>query len=130
MIDVTSYVEGMRRRAAERAAWERAARERGQEFARRVAQALARLPGVTRVFLYGSMVYHPIHRGSDIDVAVEGASQAEIDAVTEALEADAPFRLDVRRFETFSPAMQKLVTRFGEVLYDRSRAAGTAESRG
>lgn len=130
MIDVTPYVEGMRRRLAERAAWERAAKGRAHECARRVADAFAQLPCVTRVFLYGSMAYHPIHKGSDIDIAAEGASQAELDAVAEAHEADAPFRLDIRRFESFPPALQKLVTRFGELLYERPREPGTPESRG
>jgi len=127
VIDVTPYVEGMHRRIAERAAWERAVRERGRECARRVAEAFRRLPGVTRVLLYGSVAYHPIHKGSDIDIAVEGASQAEIDAVAEAHEADAPFRLDIRRFESFPQALQNLVTRFGELLYERPREPGAPE---
>jgi len=129
MIDVTPYVEGMQQRLAARAAWEREARERGHAVARRIADAFARIPGVTRVLLYGSVAYHPIHERSDIDIAVAGASQAEIDAIAEAHEAESPFRLDIRRFEAFSPALQHLVARFGELLYDRSRPAGNPEGR-
>ena len=126
-MDVTPYVEGMKQRMAEREAWEREAKARAHEVARRVAEALARLPGVTRVFLYGSMAYHPIHKGSDIDIAVEGASQAELDAIAEAHEADSPFRLDIRAFEDFQPAFKKIITDFGELLYDRSRVAPGSE---
>jgi len=130
MIDVTPYVDGMRRRLAERAAWEREARQQAHEAARSVADAYARLPGVTRVFLYGSMAYHPIHKKSDIDIAVEGASHAEIEAVAEAIEPASPFRLDIRRFESFPPTLQKIVTDFGELLYERSREPGTPQGRG
>ena len=129
-MDVTPYVEGMRRRMAERAEWERQAKARAREVADRVAQALARLPHVRRVFLYGSMAYHHIHQGSDIDIAVEGATPQDLAEVVRTSAAGSPFPLDVCPLEGLSEPFRKLVTEFGELLYDRSRDPATAEGRG
>jgi len=128
-MDVTPYVEGMKQRMAAREAWEREAKARAHEVARRVAEALARLPDVSRVFLYGSMAYHHIHPKSDIDLAVEGATLEELGAIARAFEDDSPFPLDLRPFEDFSPSFRKIVTEFGELLYERRGEPAAAEDR-
>jgi len=122
-MDVTSYVEGMRRRMAAREARERKAKRRARQVVDRVVAALSQPPRVQRIYLYGSLVYHRFHDNSDIDIAVDGASREQLDAVVRALEADSPFRLDIRPFEDFSPPFQELITEFGESLYDRPRDA-------
>ena len=123
MSDVTPYVEGMRRRMAARETAEREAKCRAREVVGRVVAGLRQRPGVRRVYLYGSLAYHHFHEGSDIDLAVEGASREELDALARELDPDSPFPLDLRPFEQFSPSFQQLITEFGELLYDRSRDA-------
>ena len=129
-MDVSSYVDGMRRRLAARAAREEDLRGQAREVAERVTAALGRLPGVRRVFLYGSPVYRHFHEQSDIDIAVEGAAWQDLTAAVRRLQGGSPFPLDVRRFDDFPAELQDLVVRFGELVYDRSGDSAPAPGRG
>jgi len=125
MMDVTPYVEGMWRRMATREAADSEAKRRAREAVARVVAVLRRRSSVRRIYLYGSLAYHRFHEGSDIDLAVEGASREELDAVARAVEPGSPFPLDLRPFEHFSPSFQRLITEFGEPLYDRPCGAAS-----
>jgi len=129
MPDVTPYIEGMRRRMAEREECVREAKRRAREVLERIVPILSRLPGVTRILLYGSLAYRRFHERSDIDIAVEGARPEDLEALARSLETDSPFRLDIRPFEDFPHALQRLITEFGEILYDRSHDAPDPEDR-
>lgn len=119
MVDVTPYVEGMRWRMAEREERDREARRKAREVVARAVALLSQVPGVRRIYLYGSLAYRRFHERSDIDLAVAGARTKELDAVTRSIQDTSPFPMDIRPFEGFPAPLRKLITEYGEILYDR-----------
>ena len=118
-MDVSAYVDGMRRRMAARAAREEELRGQAREVAERVTAALRRLPGVRRVFLYGSPVYRHFHEQSDIDIAVEGVKAADYFALWRDLEEAMPeWAVDLRDLVPGSEFGQRVRAK-GLLIYER-----------
>ncbi|MGH7859120.1 MAG: nucleotidyltransferase family protein [Candidatus Binatia bacterium] len=111
---------------------ERWAREResaleAAKAARAVAERLAGLLraryGARRVILGGSLARGDFHRGSDIDLAVEGISPEEFFRAGAALEENADgFAVDLVPLESASPRYLATLEREGIVLHDSRRA--------
>jgi predicted nucleotidyltransferase len=102
-MDMASYVEAWRRRAAE----EERAQEDRQARARRVAAELARVLGeryaASRVLLVGSLRRGTFGPRSDIDLAVEGLSPKAAEQANVELAGTGGFEVDVIGLEDAKP---------------------------
>lgn len=90
--------------------------------ARLVADFLAGLPSIARIWLFGSRARGDADARSDIDLAVEAptATPEQWHAILARLEA-APtlLRIDLTRFEDASPELREEIRRTGKVLHER-----------
>jgi len=106
-----------------------ARRQRALESVRKETPAiLSRWPCVHRAYLFGSVLCPgAFHRGSDVDVAVEGVTAEEYFVIWRALERACPdWAIDLRDITAASP-FADLVRRTGVVIYareDTSAASG------
>ena len=123
-MDVSSYVEGWRKRAEEEKRRVEARRARLREALRGVAEALAREFPVTRVFWFGSWCWGRPHSRSDIDLAVEGLPAVrEIKAAVRAerllLERDpnAHEEVDLKRWEELPDRLRTRILEKGTLLH-------------
>ena len=74
--------------------------------------------GATRVVLFGSLASGaPPHEGTDIDLCVEGLSQAEIERAALDL-AEHVAAVDLVRWETASPELRAVVAQYGIAIGD------------
>ena len=97
MIDYSPYIEGLRRREAERRATMEKRRQKAFTIARRIADMLRQDFGATEIYLFGS-VLHPdeFHPHSDIDLAADGIVPARfLTAVAKALIMAEEFSVDL-----------------------------------
>ncbi|GAB4263951.1 nucleotidyltransferase family protein [Deferrisoma sp.] len=117
---------------AERAQWRRAAEERAArrararearrrealEVARRLAEALRREFGATRVVLFGSAVEARFfHERSDVDLAAWGIAEDEyLRAVSRCLAEDPRFSVDLVRAEEAPPRLRETIEEEGVEL--------------
>jgi predicted nucleotidyltransferase len=97
MIDYSPYIEGLKRREAERKATLEKRRQKAFAIARRIAGMLRQDFGATKIYLFGS-VLHPdeFHVHSDIDLAADGIVPARyLTAVAKALIMAEEFSVDL-----------------------------------
>jgi predicted nucleotidyltransferase len=116
--------------AARRNLQARAERERAEREARRAAaeravtdaarRAIVDVPGVTRVFLFGSVTRENAFRtDSDVDVAIEGLGVADYFPIWKAIEEAAPdWTIDVRDITQPSEFADRVRAR-GKLIYER-----------
>ncbi len=84
------------------------------------AEALACIPGVRRVVLFGSLARDEASAASDVDVWVEGLAEADwLQAVAKARTLIAHAEVDLVRDESASPSLRARVAAEGIVLYER-----------
>jgi predicted nucleotidyltransferase len=85
-----------------------------------VAALLARLPGVARIWLFGSRARGDHQPRSDIDLAIEAPAADAVawQAILDAVE-DAPtlLRIDVMRMEEAPEALRAEILRTGRLLH-------------
>jgi predicted nucleotidyltransferase len=121
--EMKGYVEGFKSRAAAREARRRELEAKAAAAAASWVERLRRIPEVRRVILYGSLAKGTFGEGSDVDLAVEGlpaelhyrlASELEGES-----ESESEPRLDLERWEEFSPGFREVVLSYGKVLYER-----------
>jgi len=117
MMDAAAYLGPWLRRGRV----DRDATARREQCAHDALPALVRLLverfGATRVMLVGSLRRGTFHRGSDIDLLVEGLTlDAALAAWSEAAEL-AKLPVDLIRTETLSPKWREHFERWGQVLY-------------
>ena len=94
------------------------ARGRGLLAAVPALSAALRERGATRVVLFGSLVSGaPLHESSDVDLCVTGLPLADAErAELELSSSTVP--VHVVRWESASPELRAIVTRYGRVLHD------------
>jgi len=77
------------------------------------------MPEIRRIILCGSLAKGTFHRGSDIDLVVEGLpAQAHFRLWSE-LERDEDFNLDLHRWEDLSEGFRQVIEGYKRVLYAR-----------
>ncbi len=114
-MDVSPYVENVRRHTAELKRRNAEATARARADLPKLVEALRSAPGVKRAFLYGSLVKGTFHPKSDIDIAVEGLNSTERDELREKLQTLTPFPVDLRDLNG-NPRFRELIEFYGEPL--------------
>ncbi len=80
---------------------------------------LARWPGVTRVWLFGSAVRGgPLDWRSDLDLAVEGLPAVDQGRAWAELDETLAMPVDLVRLETANPTLRKQVLERGKLVYE------------
>lgn len=94
----------------------------GEELERALEKAvmtLASWTGVRRIWLFGSAARgERLDWRSDLDFAVEGLPQENLERAWAALEEAVRLPVDVVRLEAASPALRDEILRDGRVLYE------------
>jgi len=115
-MDVSQYVDNVRRCTAELKRRNAEATARARAELPRIVEAIRATPGIKRAYLFGSLVKGTFHPGSDIDIAVEGLEpEARYDLISR-LERLAQFAVDLRDLDG-SPGFRRVVEAYGEVLH-------------
>jgi predicted nucleotidyltransferase len=112
------YVEAWRQRlAAERQAAE-AGGARAMEEARRAASILVERYGVTRVILFGSLVWRRFGPTSDIDLAVEGLDPRRFFRADAELAREIPLPVDLKDLADCPPLLRARIEDEGVTLHE------------
>ncbi len=113
--EVAEYARGMRARAAAREKELEARREKAWEVARRAAALLKQEFGVTRVVLFGSLIWPRLfHPRSDVDLAVWGLDERlYFKAVACLLDLDSEIGIDLVEAEEAKPSLKAAIERDG-----------------
>ncbi len=115
-----AYLDGWRARRLREQAVDAAWRHDRRAEAERAAEALALLPGVRRVVLFGSLARDEATRASDVDLCVEGLGEEQwLDAIAAARRCIAHAEVDLVRAEAASPSLLARVAAEGLVLRGR-----------
>ncbi|MEE9294796.1 MAG: nucleotidyltransferase domain-containing protein [Phycisphaerae bacterium] len=115
-MDLTPYVENVRRHTAELKRRNAEATARARRDLPRLVEVLRAFGGVEKAYLYGSLAKGTFHPGGDIDIAVEGASTAEMDELRARLEEAVGFGIDLRDLDG-TPEFRRVVEAYGELLH-------------
>ncbi len=112
------HIEWLRRSSTRRRPLLEARLARAWQTARRAAQLLRERYAVSRVRVFGSLVYpDQFHARSDIDLAVEGLTVHNYwDALADILFIDAEIRVDLVDSDICPPAIWAIVEREGVEL--------------
>ena len=80
---------------------------------------LARWPGVTRVWLFGSAAKgKPLDWRSDLDLAVQGMAARDQGRAWAELDETLTLPVDLVRWESANPALRDEIARWGKVLHE------------
>jgi predicted nucleotidyltransferase len=80
---------------------------------------LARRPGVTRIWLFGSVAKgRPLDWRSDLDLAVEGLAASDQGRAWAELDEALTLPVDLIRWETAAPSLRDEIARWGKVLHE------------
>jgi predicted nucleotidyltransferase len=115
-MDLTPYVENVRRCTAELKRRNAEAQARARADLPKLVEVLRSHPSVRRAYLYGSLAKGTFHPRSDIDIAVEGPDERETLGLQRTLAALTEFPVDVRDLDS-TPEFRELVEFYGEVLH-------------
>ncbi len=118
-MDLTPYVENVRRHTAELKRRNAEATQRARRDLPKLVAVLRATPRVEKAYLFGSLAKGMFHPASDIDIAVEGLDCSELDELRERLEPLSEFRLDLRDLDG-TPEFRKVVECYGEVVHDHA----------
>lgn len=113
------FIEGWKQRAARARAESERRLEQARADARRLAGVLAREYGVSKVYLFGSLVTGQMHSRSDIDLAVEGLPPALYYQAWARLERETDLPVDLVDLSRAGPSLVERVAREGVLLYER-----------
>jgi len=80
---------------------------------------LARWPGVTRVWLFGSVAKgRLLDWRSDLDLAVQGMAAGDQGRAWAELDETVTLPVDLVRWETANPALREEIARWGKLLHE------------
>jgi predicted nucleotidyltransferase len=117
--EMRGYVEGFRARSALLEARRQGIEARAKETLARCVEQLRAIPEVRRIILYGSLAKGTFDMGSDIDLVIEGLPMEAHLRLASALDRDAPFDVDLQRWEELRDDFRRVVQSHGRVLYER-----------
>jgi predicted nucleotidyltransferase len=123
--EIRTYRQSFQARLERKREAQEARRQRALESVRKEAPAiLSRWPCVHRAYLFGSITRPgAFHKGSDVDIAVEGVTAEEYLAVWRALERALPdWAIDLRDI-TPASTFADLVRRTGVLIYAREHTS-------
>ncbi len=115
MIDYSPYIEGLKRREAERKAALEKRRLKALTVARQIADMLRHDFGATDIYLFGSTLRSgEFHAHSDIDLAANGIEpERYLAAVAQALIMGEEFSVDLLNFSGCQPELKDTILREG-----------------
>lgn len=116
-MDLTPYVENVRRNTAELKRRNAEVTARARAELPKIVEALRADSRIKIAYLFGSLVKDTFHPRSDIDIAVSGLDFIECDRLSEKLGELSSFRVDVRDLDG-TPEFRELVEFYGERLDD------------
>jgi predicted nucleotidyltransferase len=118
MIDYSPYIEGLKRREAERKARLENRRQKALAVAQQIAGMLRRDFGATKIYLFGSTLrLKGFHSHSDIDLAVDGIDpQRYFSAVGQALMMSDEFSVDLLEISACRPELKEIILKEGRML--------------
>lgn len=117
--DIARYAEGLITRLRARATVVQARQAELQRQAGIAAGHLADLPGVTRVWLFGSVAWGGMHEESDLDLMIEGLPAGMWSTATAIVEQHVAINVDLLRTEALEAAFVERVRREGVLIYER-----------
>ena len=118
-MDLTPYVENVKRAAVEAKRRNRQATERARADLPKLVEVIRSDPNVRRAYLYGSLAKNSFHPAGDIDIAVEGLDSRQRHQLHERLESLTEFPVDVRDLDA-TAEFRELVEFYGELLHAQS----------
>ncbi|MBE3584343.1 MAG: AbrB/MazE/SpoVT family DNA-binding domain-containing protein [Limnochordaceae bacterium] len=124
------YVVAWKQRAARAKSELQRWHEQALVVARHLADVLGREFGVTKVYLFGSLVSGKVHSRSDIDLAVEGLPPALYYRACARLDHETDIPIDLVDLTRAAPTLVQRVTREGVVLYERQEPQERQERQG
>ncbi|MDZ7364092.1 MAG: nucleotidyltransferase domain-containing protein [candidate division KSB1 bacterium] len=116
MVDYSPYIEGLKRREAERKASLEKRRQKALVVAQQIAEMLRRDFDAKEIYLFGSALRPgEFHAHSDIDLAAEGiAPERYFSAVGRALMMSDEFSVDLLDFSECLPELKTVICRRGK----------------
>jgi predicted nucleotidyltransferase len=111
------YVEAWRQRLAAQRKADEARRAPAIEEARRAAKILAERYGVSRVILFGSLVWRRFGSTSDIDLAVEGLALARFFRADAELAREILLPVDLKLLSECPPLLRSRIEEEGVTLH-------------
>lgn len=126
----TPYVVAWKQRAVRAKSELRRWHEQALVVAQHLADVLGREFGVTKVYLFGSLVSGKVHPRSDIDLAVEGLPPALYYRACARLDHETDIPIDLVDLTRAAPTLVQRVTREGVVLYERQEPQERQERQG